>query len=198
MLGRLPLAILLVSPPALAFDEDCGLEPPGSFVPSPVAPRHFEIPATPDEPPHVRRVPADVPAGVQSFPPHRTRGGALLGKTVYVSAGHGFTWNTTVSGWRTQRGNTHDIVEDLVSIETTNQLLVPLLENAGARVVTVRERDLNPEMVLVDDGRIGYSESGEATRFSSRGSNASTLRWALTRISRLTRSPGSCVSFTAR
>ncbi len=79
----------------------------------------------------------------------RRRGG-LAGKVVYVSAGHGFTWDPAVGRWVTQRGNTHDIVEDLVSAESIDQLLTTYLENAGATVFTVRERDMNPDMVIVD------------------------------------------------
>jgi hypothetical protein len=76
--------------------------------------------------------------------------GALSGKTVYLSAGHGLTW--TSNGWRTQRGNTNGIVEDLVSIEAVDQYLVPYLHAMGAYVVTVREPDLRAERVIVDDG----------------------------------------------
>jgi hypothetical protein len=88
------------------------------------------------------------------------RGGALAGKTVYVSAGHGFYWNASLGGWRTQRGNTHELVEDLISAETIAQYLVPLLENMGAYVVTVREPDLSPAQAIVDDGEPGFAIEG--------------------------------------
>jgi N-acetylmuramoyl-L-alanine amidase len=104
-----------------------------------------------------------------------TNTGALSGKSVYLSAGHGFTW-TNISGtffWRTQRGNTNEIVEDLVSTETVHQWLVPLLQNAGARVFTVRESDTNPDLVLVDNGEATYSESGNAAAFST----SSLMAW---------------------
>ncbi len=106
------------------------------------------------------------------------RTGALTGKVVYVSAGHGFTWDPGLERWTTQRGNTNDIVEDLVSAETINQLLTTYLENAGAMVFTVRERDMNPEMVIVDAGAGGqgsasgtgaYSEDGAFTDSASGG-----------------------------
>lgn len=95
------------------------------------------------------------------------RTGALSSKVVYVSAGHGFTWDPALGRWATQRGNTHDIVEDLVSAETINQLLTTYLENAGATVFTVRERDMNPDMVIVDAGEGGEgSQSGTAPDIS--------------------------------
>ena len=57
--------------------------------------------------------------------------GALAGKVIYLSPGHGFTWETgvTPNSWMTQRGTTNEIVEDLVSTETVNQFLVPMLLN---------------------------------------------------------------------
>jgi N-acetylmuramoyl-L-alanine amidase len=87
------------------------------------------------------------------------RKGSLAGKVVYVSAGHGFSWDPGLARWTTQRGNTHDIVEDFVSAETINQLLTTYLENAGAMVFTVRERDMNPSMVIVDAGAGGQGSS---------------------------------------
>ncbi|MCA2977120.1 MAG: N-acetylmuramoyl-L-alanine amidase, partial [Myxococcaceae bacterium] len=122
-----------------------------------------------DEPPIVRRETNRVPY-ISGVPAGRfTNAGALSGKSVYLSAGHGFTW-TNIAGtffWRTQRGNTNEVVEDLVSTETVHQWLVPMLQNAGARVFTVRESDPNPDLVLVDDGEAGYAETGPATAFST-------------------------------
>src|SRR5206468_6249346 len=86
--------------------------------------------------------------------------GALAGKTIYLSADHGFTWEPTLNAWRFFFFFCNQIVEDLVSTETFSQWLLPMLENAGARVVTVRESDLNTAMAIVDDGAPGYVESG--------------------------------------
>ncbi len=91
------------------------------------------------------------------------RPGFLSGKTVYVSAGHGWTWTPTLARWATQRGNTHGIVEDFVSVETINAYLVHYLEKAGATVFTVRERDFNTSMAIVDNdggGDGAYAETG--------------------------------------
>lgn len=101
--------------------------------------------------------------------PGTRRRGALSGKVVYVSAGHGFTWDPALGRWATQRGNTHDIVEDLVSAETINQLLTTYLENAGATVFTVRERDSNPHMVIVDAGSGGASSQSGTSPDISKG-----------------------------
>jgi MYXO-CTERM domain-containing protein len=80
------------------------------------------------------------------------RSGALSGKTVYVSAGHG--WMYSAGAWRTQRGNTHDLVEDFITIEGVNEYLIGYLQAMGAYVVPIREADLNPNLVIVDDGDV--------------------------------------------
>jgi hypothetical protein len=86
---------------------------------------------------------------------------------VYLSPGHGFYRNSTLGRWATQRGNTNEVVEDLISAETLNQYLLPMLMGAGARVVPLREPDLNGRMVIVNNGDPEYSETGAATLFSS-------------------------------
>jgi MYXO-CTERM domain-containing protein len=139
----LPLPILLAlvvpglaTPPA----EDCGLEPPGLAERAPaIAPRRGASPVPPTGT-FLRRGPVAAPGSP----------GALAGKTIYLSAGHGFVW--TDLGWRTQRGNTNGLVEDLLTIEAVDQYLVPYLHAMGAYVVTVREVDVQAERVIVDDG----------------------------------------------
>ncbi len=94
--------------------------------------------------------------------------GSLLGKTVYVSPGHGWKWNG--SSWRTQRGNNHGIVEDLISTEVATQYLVKYLRNMGAYVVTLRENDLNINIAISDDAHESFSTVGTVTlREESKG-----------------------------
>jgi MYXO-CTERM domain-containing protein len=148
--------------------HDCGLEPLGAtYVPLP-SPRPHETRWLSSEPPLVRR--EDVSSGVRALsglPQTRVRTGALSGKTIYLSPGHGFFRSSPLGRWATQRGNTNDVVEDLVSIETLNQYLLPMLMGAGATVVPVRESDLNPRMVILNNGGAGYSEEGAAGLFST-------------------------------
>jgi MYXO-CTERM domain-containing protein len=120
--------------------EDCGLEPPELAARAPAIPARRGASPTPHSGAFLRRGPLEAPGSP----------GALAGKTVYLSAGHGFVW--TNFGWRTQRGNTNGIVEDLLTIEAVDQYLVPYLHAMGAYVVTVREVDLRTERVIVDDG----------------------------------------------
>ncbi|MBI3184197.1 MAG: N-acetylmuramoyl-L-alanine amidase [Myxococcales bacterium] len=146
------------------FMEDCGLEVPGRYEISVVPAKPFELAAQPGEPPLLRRVaPGSAPSQGIALPTARLRTGSLFGRSVYVSPGHGFT---NVGSWRTQRPNTNAIVEDLVSIETVNQLLIPMLLNAGALVVPVREPDITTQMVVVDDLDAAYSESGPSGVFT--------------------------------
>ncbi|MBI1291774.1 hypothetical protein GC173_11105 [bacterium] len=77
--------------------------------------------------------------------------GALSGASVFVSPGHG--WMLNANGrWGTQRGVSHGLIEDHSNAEAVLQFLVPYLWNAGARVYTTRERDMNTNMVILDAG----------------------------------------------
>ncbi len=86
--------------------------------------------------------------------------GALAGKTVWLSPGHG--WHNTGSGFVTQRGTTNAIVEDFVSAESVDYYLMGYLYNAGANVWSVRERDVNTNEIIIDNDvpSSGYSETG--------------------------------------
>ncbi|MFZ5469745.1 MAG: N-acetylmuramoyl-L-alanine amidase [Myxococcota bacterium] len=166
----LSVAMVLTCASAMAaageFVEDCGLLAPQDVPSTPVPRKRYEVPLGSGEPGVVRRdAQGSFLSSAPGVPAARRRSGVLSGKTVYLSAGHGFTWTDASDAWRTQRGNTNDIVEDLVSIETVNQLLLPMLLNAGAYVVPVREADLAPRMVVVDNGEAGYAESGSAGTF---------------------------------
>jgi uncharacterized protein (TIGR03382 family) len=148
---------------------DCGLDPPGRFyVPRPGPRAHEGAPWTDREPSLVRRELRAPGRGVRSgVPQTRIHGGALSGKTIYLSPGHGFYRSAPLVRWATQRPNTYDVVEDLVSAETLNQYLLPMLMGAGAVVVPLREPDLNPRMAIVNNGDPGYSEQGDPALFST-------------------------------
>jgi hypothetical protein len=118
--------------------------------------------------------------------------GALSGKTVYVSAGHGWQWNEYVGNWRTQRPPYPNppyegpIIEDHNNAEAVNQYLLRYLWNAGAQVWPVRERDMNPVEVLVDGDlpipSTGYREVGAwlTTAFTGTGHAGTDYRWTAT------------------
>ncbi len=103
--------------------------------------------------------------------------GGLSGKTVYVSAGHGWQWDG--SAWRVQRipyprpPYEGPIIEDHNNAEAVNQYLLQYLWNAGAQVWPVRERDMNGAEVIVNDespqSGTGYSETGAWATVSGTG-----------------------------
>lgn len=134
-------AVFVIAPRPAVAESVCGLEEPEIAELSPLVPdkeraSHEAFSVAP-----VRRDRASL----------SVVDGALTGKTIYVSPGHGWTWLPSVPGWRTQRGNTHDLVEDLISTETIAYFLIPMLRNMGAYVVPIRESDPNPNLVIADD-----------------------------------------------
>lgn len=95
--------------------------------------------------------------------------GALSGKAIYLSQCHGLRWYDTLGRFSTQRGNNFDTVEDFHNPEGMNQYLTVYLENAGANVFTVKERDHTAESVIVDDTDPGFRLSGGDARNAGRG-----------------------------
>jgi N-acetylmuramoyl-L-alanine amidase len=98
--------------------------------------------------------------------------GALSGKTVYLSPGHGLAVKGRSKEWAIQGGFQHEIAEDLSNLDGVAEFLVPELLAAGAHVVPLREIDPNPEMVIVDDrerdgDRGRYREEGPAELFAT-------------------------------
>lgn len=91
--------------------------------------------------------------------------GPLTGKTVYLSPGHGWYYNTTY-GWLTQRGNNNGIVEDFENNETISQYVVRYLENAGADVWTCRDRCFSTVEIVMDNADPGYGETGSWANIS--------------------------------
>lgn len=91
--------------------------------------------------------------------------GALSGKTVVFSPGHGrFNDGGTL---RFQRGVTHDLREDIHTNEIFIEYVQRYLANAGARVESVRERSFQTHEVIVDNDDPGYSETGPWTSSTS-------------------------------
>jgi len=153
--------------PSVAQEEvgACGLEPPGvEYLPAPGPRAHETRRLSASDAPVVRREARDGAAGASALagvPQTRVRTGALSGKVVYLSPGHGFYRDASLKRWATQRPNTWAVVEDFISAEVLNQYLLPMLMGAGATVVPVREPDLNPNLVIVDDGGPGFSLAGD-------------------------------------
>ncbi|MCB0515599.1 MAG: fibronectin type III domain-containing protein [Chitinophagales bacterium] len=110
--------------------------------------------------------------------------GALSGKTVWLSGGHGWLYYTTLGYYSTQRDNSagFGLVEDFGNIESVNYYLLKYLWNAGAQVWTVRERDLQEAELILDNdqGAPNYVESGTWTQSVSTGYNGGTYKYVYT------------------
>lgn len=113
-----------------------------------------------DEGPGVLRVSGDNPGESTGF---------LSGRAVYVSQCHGYIWFDSLGRFSTQRGIAFRTVEDYHNPEGADQFLVRYLENAGARVFTARERDINPLSALADNDGVGYTEVGAGFADGSAG-----------------------------
>ncbi len=142
----------------------------------------IEIPRKEPSPPRLRQ---PLPSRTQR---ETGEGGGLSGKTVFVSAGHGWKGITTTQTYRTQRPvypqapypAGEGIIEDFNNAEAVNQYLLPYLWNAGADAWTVRERDMNTAMLIVDDGGAGFTAQGEWSLNS--GGYAGTYRSTTTAV----------------
>lgn len=117
--------------------------------------RDRPAPAVPDKEPWAARVPVSIAADFPGETP-----AWLTGREVYLSQCHGWIWYDTLGRFSTQRGLAWDTVEDIHNPEGLNQYLARYLENAGASVFTVKERDQNPNWAIADNDGEGYSESG--------------------------------------
>jgi uncharacterized lipoprotein YddW (UPF0748 family) len=173
-----PLGLHRVRVRAAELAVEKGFLPLSDFMPEPAVP----APATPanDEPLPDR--PGPVPAGQPPVPGQGQPQGALSGKTVWLSAGHGWYWSETLSRWNTQRPNTYGIVEDFSNAEAVNYYLARYLWNAGAEAWLVRARAMIDQEVIVDNdaGAPGYVETGPWEPGGSPGYQDGTYRWSST------------------
>ncbi len=138
--------------------DEPGHRPLSRYVPQPPPVMEKPFEAEPD------RFPGQSPQ-----PGQGQSAGSLSGKSVFLSAGHGWYYSTTTGSWITQRGNTNSIVEDFTNAEAVNAFLVQYLWNAGAGVYTCRERAANTNELIVDNGAAGYADAGGWTTSTSTG-----------------------------
>lgn len=90
-----------------------------------------------------------------------SRADGLLNRQISVGPSHGYTWHEE-NRWQFQRARVYTIIEDLFPLAYVNPFIIPMLENAGATVWPVRERDYQFGEVIVDnDGTTRYSVFNE-------------------------------------
>ena len=75
----------------------------------------------------------------------------LNGKNIILWHSHGWYYNLKLERWEWQRPRLFQSVEDLIPMSFTIPYLIPMLENAGARVFVPRERDIQTNEVVVDN-----------------------------------------------
>ena len=81
---------------------------------------------------------------------------ALAGKHLSVWQSHGSYYDKQKGFWKWQRPLLFSTTEDLFTQTIVVPYLIPMLENAGAVVFTPRERDWQPNEVIVDNDKGSY------------------------------------------
>jgi N-acetylmuramoyl-L-alanine amidase len=104
--------------------------------------------------------------------------GSLTGHRVVVSPGHGYYFPSGT--WTTQRGDTFGLIEDVHTNEIAMDCLIPMLERAGARVHSCRERSRQTAEVVVDNGDGAYNETGTWQTSAGLGYGGGDYRYAIT------------------
>lgn len=87
----------------------------------------------------------------------------LSGRVLALWNSHGAYYNADKGRWIFQRAPLNTTVEDVYTSSYIIDLLIPMLENAGAYVMIPRERDTSDVEVIVDadsPSTPGYNESG--------------------------------------
>lgn len=82
----------------------------------------------------------------------------LQGRHIALWQSHGYYYEQSLERWEWQRSRLMTTVEDMYTQSYVLPFLVPMLENAGATVVLPRERDLQRNMLIVDNGSDLYVE----------------------------------------
>ncbi len=107
--------------------------------------------------------------------------GALAGREIVLSPGHGFYWHSTL-GWTTQRGVIDGLIEDIHTHEIIHDHVLPYLEDSGAHVLLCRARSRTTEEHIIqnDAGAPAYTETGTWTTSASLGFGGTTYRFTNT------------------
>ncbi len=75
----------------------------------------------------------------------------LSGRHIALWQSHGLYYNEEQQLWKWQRATLHRTVEDMYTQSYVLDYLIPMLENAGACVMTPRERDIQRQEVVCDN-----------------------------------------------
>lgn len=75
----------------------------------------------------------------------------LDGSNIAVWQSHGWYFEPKLNRWEWQRARMFETVEDLYTQSYVMPFLMPMLENAGAYVMSPRERDVNTTEIIIDN-----------------------------------------------
>ena len=92
----------------------------------------------------------------------------LSGRHIALWQSHGRYYEAKTERWEWQRAATHRTVEDVYTQSYVLPFLIPMLENAGAVVMTPRERDVQPWEVICDNDPAFQEERTGMMRRSGR------------------------------
>lgn len=97
----------------------------------------------------------------------------LDGTNIALWQSHGWYFEPKLNRWEWQRARIFQTVEDLYTQSYVIPFLMPMLENAGAYVMSPRERDVNTTEIIIDnDGGFAsgfYDESQGSREWSNAG-----------------------------
>lgn len=75
----------------------------------------------------------------------------LLYRNLAIWHSHGKYYEAKLDRWEWQRARLHSTVEDVFPMTFVLDYIEPMLENAGANVFIPRERDINPNEIIIDN-----------------------------------------------
>jgi len=88
----------------------------------------------------------------------------LTGRNMVLWQSHGRYYEENTDRWEWQRAPLFQTVEDMYTQTYVLQFLIPMLENAGAYVLTPRERDPQPNEVVADNDPAFEEGRGDGVR----------------------------------
>ena len=100
----------------------------------------------------------------------------LDGRTIALWQSHGMYYNADQDLWTWQRARVHRTSEDLFTQSFVLPFLIPMLENAGAYVMTPRERDTHRLEYIIDNDRSFSGERSGTLRRSGQYSEKGNWR----------------------
>ena len=100
----------------------------------------------------------------------------MTGRNIALWQSHGLYYEEKTQRWEWQRAPVFQTVEDMYTQSYVLPFLIPMLENAGAYVMTPRERDVQTQEIIADNDPAFTSGRGKNVR--SEGRYTETGTWA--------------------